>query len=76
MSSDNPYRKLAVYTSLIFILPTTLLGSFYLGYLIDEYLESSPFFTMIGLFVGIVGAFYQIFQILKMERDGKGGQDG
>jgi F0F1-type ATP synthase assembly protein I len=66
MSKDQkPYRRLAVYSSLIFILPSTLLGGYFVGYLVDEKFGSEPWGVVVGVFVGIIGSFIQIFRLVK-----------
>lgn len=60
----NPYRLLAVYTSLIFLLPATLLGGYYIGSIADEQFGTGPLFTILGLLLGGIGGFVQLFQIL------------
>lgn len=63
----NPYRLLAIYTSLIFLMPASLLGGYFLGSQLDQYLGTSPWFLIIGVLLGGAGAFIQLFRILKKE---------
>jgi F0F1-type ATP synthase assembly protein I len=58
------YRRLALYSSLIFAMPATLLGGLYLGYLADEYFGTRPWLMIAGLGFGIAGAFIQLFRIV------------
>ena len=64
MSRDNPYRQFAVYSSIIFILPAGLLGGYLLGNWIDGFLDTSPWITYLGLLLGGVAGFKQMFQLL------------
>jgi len=60
------YLMLAEWTSVIFLLPTTLIGGFLLGYyVVDPWLGTAPVFTIILLLLGIFAGFYQTFQIVK-----------
>lgn len=60
----NPYRLLAVYTSIIFLLPSMLLGGYLIGSFADEKFGTDPWLTVLGLLLGGVGGFVQVFQIL------------
>ncbi len=65
MTQDpKSHRRLAVYSSLIFILPTTLVGGYYLGYLVDQRLDSDPWGAVIGVFLGMIASFVQLFRLL------------
>jgi ATP synthase protein I len=63
----DDYRRLALYTSVIFLLPTTLLGGLLLGYWADGHFGTSPWLTLTGVFLGIAGAFYELFRILRRD---------
>ncbi len=67
MGRDNPYRQFAVYSSIIFILPAGLLGGYLLGNWIDDFLDTSPWITYLGLLLGGVAGFKQMFQLLNRE---------
>jgi len=58
------YRRLAIYSSVIFLLPSTLLGGYYLGYLLDGYLGTGKWCSIGGLLLGGVGGFIQMFRLL------------
>jgi len=61
---SNNYRMLAVYTSVIFLLPSTLLGGFYFGYLLDNYFGTGQWLSITGLLLGGVGGFVHLFRLL------------
>ena len=61
----NLYRLLAYYSGIIFVLPSSLLVGYFLGYLLDGYLGSSPFLSLTFLFLGAAAGFVQVFRILK-----------
>ena len=60
----NQYRRLAIYTSVIFLLPSTLLGGYYFGYLLDGYLGTGRWFSIAGLLLGGIGGFVHLFRLL------------
>jgi ATP synthase protein I len=62
------YRRLALYTSVIFILPTTLIGGLLVGRWADQRWGTEPWLTMAGLLLGIAAAFLELFRILKRDR--------
>ena len=66
---QRDYRRLALYSSLILALPTTLLGAVYLGYLADRHMGTSPWLTLAGFLIGTAGAFWELFRIIGRDRD-------
>ena len=60
----NVYRLLAYYSGIIFVLPSSLLVGYFLGYLLDGYLGSAPFLSITFLFLGAAAGFVQVFRIL------------
>lgn len=62
------YRRLALYTSVIFILPTTVIGGLLVGRWADQWWGTEPWLTMVGLLLGIAAAFLELFRILKRDR--------
>jgi F0F1-type ATP synthase assembly protein I len=40
--------------------PSTIVGGLFLGYLIDLYFDTSPWFTMILAFLAFVGAVFRL----------------
>lgn len=64
----NNYRRLALYTSIIFILPTTVIGGLLAGRWADGRWQTEPWLTLTGLFLGIIAAFYELFRILRRDR--------
>ena len=61
---SSSYRRLAIYSSVIFLLPSTLLGGYYLGHILDRYFESDPWLAITGLFLGGIGGFVHLFRLL------------
>lgn len=62
------YRRLALYSSIIFVLPTLLIGGLVAGMWADERWGTGPWLTLTGLFLGIIGAFRELFRILSRDR--------
>lgn len=59
------FRRLALYSSIVFMLPATILGGLFLGSYADARWGTKPWLTLAGLLLGIVGAFYELFRIIK-----------
>jgi len=57
-------RRIAQYSSIIFLLPTCLIIGFLGGQWLDERLATEPVFAVIFLLLGAVVGFYQVFRIL------------
>lgn len=62
---QSPYRQLAIYTSVIFLLPSSLLAGFYLGHWFDSYLEAGPWGKIFGLALGALAGFVHLFRFLR-----------
>ncbi len=62
-------KKLLRLTSLAFIVPSSMLVGYGLGYLLDK-VFSSQSIRMVGLFLGIVAGFYELVkEILKYNKN-------
>ena len=68
MPRNRLYRDLAVYSSVIVVLPVCLLGGGYVGYQLDQYWETSPWLTILGLLLGSVAGFDQVFRLVGKRR--------
>lgn len=56
---------LAEWTAVIFILPSTLLAGFFLGYyVLDPWLGTYPVLTFVFILIGAAAGFYQVFRIV------------
>lgn len=57
-------RRIAQYSSIIFLLPTCLALGFFGGQWLDRQLGTEPVFSVVLLLLGVVAGFYQVFRIL------------
>jgi len=70
---DTRYLQ-ALYSTIIFIIPSALIGGYLLGMKLDEHFETAPWLTVIGVFVGAAGAFIELFRVLNQgERSARRG---
>lgn len=60
--SESLYLKVGKYTAAGLEFPTTILGGLLLGYFLDRYFETSPWFTTVLTLVALVGSFIRLFQ--------------
>jgi len=60
-----PFAKFAKYLAIGLELPSTIVGSLILGYLIDQQLSTSPWATVVASVLGFFGAVYRLTQYLK-----------
>ena len=69
MSRDQKdiYRRLALYSSLIFMIPLTVVGGLYLGLLLDGRFGTAPLLMLIGFLFGVIGAAYEVIRILGLK---------
>lgn len=58
------HRLLAHYSSIIFLLPSSLLVGYFFGYVLDDCLGTFPWLSMVFLFLGAAAGFIQVFRIL------------
>jgi hypothetical protein len=69
---QSPYRQLVVFSSIIFLLPSMLVGGYLVGTWLDSYFGTN-WIVIAGLFAGGIGAFVELFRILaKSSRNGRG----
>ena len=61
---QRSYRLLAEYSSIIFILPSAVIGGYLIGRWIDGKLDSFPWATMTLVLLGAAGGFVEVFRIL------------
>ena len=58
-------RKVGLYVGVAFELPGTILGGLLVGYLLDRYLGTSPWFLIIITAIAFAGAFVRLIRWVK-----------
>jgi len=62
-------KNLAYLTQIAMIMITPIIGGVYLGNLLDEKLNASPWFVLIGVFLGVGTAFMSLYKfVMKVVR--------
>jgi len=73
-------RRAGLYLGIAFELPGTILGGLLVGYFLDSYLGTSPWFLIVVTAIAFAGAFVRLVRWAKLfarERDGsRGEKDG
>lgn len=59
---EPPYLKLAKYAAIGLEFPSTVIGGIVLGYLLDVYLDTSPWFAIALTLVAFSGACIRLVQ--------------
>ena len=71
----NTRRIQALYSTVIFIIPSAFIGGYFVGMVLDRQFGTEPWITIIGVFLGGIGAFVELFRVLKRgERFSRQGQ--
>lgn len=67
----SAYKKAIPYLSLVYVLIASILMIGALGWFLDDYLETRPVLTVIGIFAGLGIGFYSFFKSLKQLEENK-----
>ena len=70
-------RRAGLYLGIAFELPGTILGGLLVGYFLDSYLGTSPWFLIAVTAIAFAGAFVRLVKWVKVfarERDGSGSE--
>jgi F0F1-type ATP synthase assembly protein I len=59
------YAKVAKYLAIGLEIPSTIVGSLIVGYLIDRQFGTAPWFTVGAAFLGFIGAVVRLLKYLK-----------
>ena len=62
---DALFVKIGKYAAIGLEFPSTVLGGLFLGYALDRYFNSSPWFTGSLTLLALIGAFIRLFQLLR-----------
>ena len=60
----NSRHLQALYSTIIFIIPSAFIGGYFLGMKLDEQFGTDPWITIAGVFLGGAGAFIELFRVL------------
>ncbi|UCF37526.1 MAG: AtpZ/AtpI family protein [Acidobacteriota bacterium] len=71
MAGKDYYRRLALYSGIVFILPTTIVGLFLFGQYLDSRFETEPYLAILGFFVGVAVAGLELYRIIGAGEAGK-----
>ena len=63
-SKKNSRHLQALYSTIIFIIPSAFIGGYFLGMKLDEQFGTDPWITIAGVFLGGAGAFIELFRVL------------
>lgn len=62
--SVNVFYAISLAWQLGFLIVFSIGGFLFLGYLLDEYFKTLPLFILVGLIVGLVITFYEVYHYL------------
>jgi F0F1-type ATP synthase assembly protein I len=62
---SSAYRKAMPYLNLVYVLMASIIMIGALGWFIDDYFQTKPLYTIIGIFAGLGLGFYSFFKGLK-----------
>lgn len=72
MPDSSLYARIGRLSSVIFVLPSCMAVGGLLGYyIVDRYLASYPWGTVICVMLGAAAGFYEIVKILILDQRGK-----
>ena len=63
-SQKDLWGLVAFYSSLGFIIPGAVVGGYFLGWLLDEYLHTTPILGIIGGLAGAAAGIVEVLQIV------------
>jgi F0F1-type ATP synthase assembly protein I len=73
MPDPSFYSRIGRLSSVIFILPSCMAVGGFLGYyVVDRYLKSYPWGTVVFVLLGAAAGFYEIVKLLILDQRSKG----
>jgi len=63
MGKDSERNKLAMAMAVGTIISSQVVAGVLIGYLLDRWLKSEPWFLITGVTLGTIGAFYGVYRI-------------
>jgi len=74
---SDPWAQVGIYTSLGFVLFGAIAGGYFLGWLVDDWLGTTPLFALAIAALGFAGGLIEIFRILaRVEKRAGGNNSG
>lgn len=65
----NGYFLLAKYTNIGYYLITPILLGVVIGFGLDVYFDSKPFFILIFIIIGFISTIYNLYRLVKEEKE-------
>jgi ATP synthase protein I len=65
MENKNPYKQLLRFSSIGLEMGLSVAIGVGVGYFLDSYLDTKPWFLLIFFFVGVAAAFRSLFLLMK-----------
>lgn len=60
-------RDMALYSTLLFVLPSCVLAGYWIGAALDSWFGTGPLLAMAFLLLGAVVGFYQMYRLITKE---------
>ena len=67
--SQFNYRKVAAASSLALMLPSSIIVGLFIGYMLDKWLGTSPWMTLLFFFLGTASGFISLLRGLNKHKD-------
>jgi ATP synthase protein I len=65
MENKKPYKQILRFSSIGLEMGLSVAIGVGIGYLLDSYLDTKPWFLLIFFFVGVAAAFLSLFSLMK-----------
>jgi ATP synthase protein I len=70
MSNGSEKSKLALILTVVTLFSSNILGGILIGYLLDRWLGTDPWLTIMGIVLGLTGAIIGLIRVLnRLNRD-------
>jgi ATP synthase protein I len=63
------WKRTAALTQIVYSFPAAVFVPAFLGWLLDKYLGTKPWFLFLGFVLGLVAGFLMVFRQLASEKD-------
>ncbi len=68
-SQRTNYKKIAAASSLALMLPSSIVVGLFFGYMLDKWLGTSPWMTLLFFFLGTASGFISLLRGLNKHKD-------